>query len=49
MLADGGQITNTQGAVDIWSLVSEAMFQGGKSKSGDGQAKEPEKTEPAPQ
>ena len=49
MLADGGQIINTQGAVDIWSLVSEAMFQGGKSKSGDGQAKEPEKTEPAPQ
>src|SRR6185312_9916951 len=28
VLADGGQITNTQGAVDIWSLVSEAMFQG---------------------
>ncbi len=53
VLADGGQITNTQGAVDIWSLISEAMFAGAKGK-GD-QAKEPEKTDtptdtqPAPQ
>ncbi len=26
MLADGGIISNTQGAVDIWSLISQAMF-----------------------
>lgn len=26
MLADGGVISNTQGAVDIWSLISQAMF-----------------------
>jgi phospholipid/cholesterol/gamma-HCH transport system substrate-binding protein len=25
-LADGGMLTNTQGAVDIWSLISKAMF-----------------------
>lgn len=34
-LADGGVITYTQGAVDIWSLISQAMF----DKSG---AKPPE-------
>jgi phospholipid/cholesterol/gamma-HCH transport system substrate-binding protein len=34
-LADGGVITYTQGAVDIWSLISQAMF----DKSG---AKAPE-------
>jgi phospholipid/cholesterol/gamma-HCH transport system substrate-binding protein len=27
MLADGGVISNTQGAVDIWSLISQAMFE----------------------
>ncbi|MFM8746566.1 MAG: outer membrane lipid asymmetry maintenance protein MlaD [Aestuariivirga sp.] len=26
VLADGGVISNTQGAVDIWSLISQAMF-----------------------
>lgn len=26
LLADGGVISNTQGAVDIWSLISQAMF-----------------------
>jgi phospholipid/cholesterol/gamma-HCH transport system substrate-binding protein len=26
ILADGGVISNTQGAVDIWSLISQAMF-----------------------
>jgi len=26
-LADGGVISNTQGAVDIWSLISQAMFE----------------------
>lgn len=35
-LADGGTITYTQGAVDIWSLISEAMFD--KAKSGGEQA-----------
>jgi len=48
ILAEGGQITNTQGAVDIWTLISEAMFEGAKGKGG-GDGKEPEKTEPAPQ
>ncbi|WP_421695369.1 outer membrane lipid asymmetry maintenance protein MlaD [Aestuariivirga sp.] len=28
MLADNGVISNTQGAVDIWSLISQAMFAG---------------------
>jgi phospholipid/cholesterol/gamma-HCH transport system substrate-binding protein len=37
-LADGGVITYTQGAVDIWSLISQAMF----DKSG---AKAPEAPE----
>jgi len=54
MLADGGQITNTQGAVDIWTLISQAMFQG-KGKGGEGGTgaggagggtKEPEKSQP---
>jgi phospholipid/cholesterol/gamma-HCH transport system substrate-binding protein len=27
MLAEGGVISNTQGAVDIWSLISQAMFE----------------------
>jgi phospholipid/cholesterol/gamma-HCH transport system substrate-binding protein len=39
-LADGGVITYTQGAVDIWSLISQAMF----DKSG---AKTPEPPKPA--
>jgi phospholipid/cholesterol/gamma-HCH transport system substrate-binding protein len=36
-LAEGGTISNTQGAVDIWSLISQAMFEksGGKSSGGD--------------
>lgn len=38
ILADGGVISNTQGAVDIWSLISQAMFDKGKGT-----------TEPAPQ
>lgn len=33
-LADGGMITYTQGAVDIWSLISEAMFDKAKSEGG---------------
>ena len=32
-LADGEPISNTQGAVDIWSLISQAMF----DKTGSGQ------------
>ena len=34
-----GEIVNTQGAVDIWSLISQAMFEkngGGKTDSGGG-------------
>jgi phospholipid/cholesterol/gamma-HCH transport system substrate-binding protein len=31
LLAEGGIISNTQGAVDIWSLISQAMFEN-KSK-----------------
>ncbi len=36
ILADGGQIVNTQGAVDIWTLIQTAMFEGGKKGGGDG-------------
>lgn len=37
ILADGGTISNTQGAVDIWSLISQAMFakQDGGAKAGE--------------
>jgi phospholipid/cholesterol/gamma-HCH transport system substrate-binding protein len=52
MLADGGEITNTQGAVDIWTLISQAMFASAKGKGdtgGGGDTKAPEKAEPAPQ
>jgi phospholipid/cholesterol/gamma-HCH transport system substrate-binding protein len=36
MLVAGGVISNTQGAVDIWSLISQAMFENkGGSRSGD--------------
>ncbi|MFN4141307.1 outer membrane lipid asymmetry maintenance protein MlaD [Aestuariivirga sp.] len=55
MLADGGVISNTQGAVDIWSLISQAMFEGrggqGGAAEGAGAAPEapaPEET-PAPE
>lgn len=33
-LADGGMITYTQGAVDIWSLISQAMFDKAKQDGG---------------
>jgi len=34
-LEDGGEIINTQGAVDFWKLVSETMFsKGGSGESG---------------
>lgn len=45
-LADGGVISNTQGAVDIWSLISQAMFD--KSSSG-GAAPAPPAPAPEPQ
>ena len=32
-LADGGVITYTQGAVDIWSLISQAMFEKSGAKT----------------
>ena len=37
LLADGGVITSTQGAVDIWSLISQAMFEksGGKDSGSE--------------
>jgi phospholipid/cholesterol/gamma-HCH transport system substrate-binding protein len=38
-LADGGMISNTQGAVDIWSLISQAMFENkGAAPAGEGAA-----------
>ena len=33
-LADGGTISYTQGAVDIWSLISQAMFEKSGAKTG---------------
>ncbi len=43
-LADGGEITNTQGSVDIWTLISQAMFEGKGSGGGAGGG-----TQPAPE
>lgn len=40
-LADGGVISNTQGAVDIWALISQAMFERQGGGSG-GQPTEPQ-------
>jgi phospholipid/cholesterol/gamma-HCH transport system substrate-binding protein len=37
-LANGGMISNTQGAVDIWSLISQAMFDKTGSKPPETQA-----------
>ena len=46
-LADGGVISNTQGAVDIWSLISQAMFASKGSGSGTGSTSaEPETQTP---
>lgn len=57
-LTEGGRIAYTQGAVDIWSLISQAMFDS-KSKSEEtsteggtppaGEEKTPPETEPAPE
>jgi phospholipid/cholesterol/gamma-HCH transport system substrate-binding protein len=39
ILADGGELTYTQGALDIWSLVSDFMFSNrGKDAGGEQQA-----------
>jgi phospholipid/cholesterol/gamma-HCH transport system substrate-binding protein len=38
MLAEGGVISNTQGAVDIWSLISQAMFENRGGGAGGGAA-----------
>ena len=56
-LAEGGRIAYTQGAVDIWSLISQAMFDksktdepppdGGKPPAGGDKA--PSAEEPAPE
>ncbi len=38
-LANGGEISYTQGAIDMWSLISQAMFsKGGSAKSNDAPA-----------
>jgi phospholipid/cholesterol/gamma-HCH transport system substrate-binding protein len=51
-LSDGGEISYTQGAVDIWSLISQAMFSSkGGNRSGDGGAPaptQPDANAPAP-
>jgi phospholipid/cholesterol/gamma-HCH transport system substrate-binding protein len=56
ILADGGTITYTQGALDLWALVSDYMFSGKKgSESGggssgqDGGQSQQQQQQPAPQ
>jgi len=46
-LADGGEISYTQGAVDLWTLISQAMFANKKPAGGDGAAA-PAPAAPAP-
>ena len=42
MLAEGGVISNTQGAVDIWSLISQAMFENkGRASGGAAETQTP--------
>ncbi len=41
-LADGGVISNTQGAVDIWALISQAMFERQGGGGSGGQPTEPQ-------
>ena len=48
LLANGGQIMNTQGAVDIWTLISTAMFDN-KSKGGGDQPAQNTQPAPAPE
>lgn len=45
LLADGGVISNTQGAVDIWSLISQAMFANKGSAPADDGAIPPSDTQ----
>jgi phospholipid/cholesterol/gamma-HCH transport system substrate-binding protein len=45
LIADGGEIQFTQGAIDIWKLVSEAMF----SKTGSDTATPPQAPANAPE
>lgn len=40
ILAEGGVISNTQGAVDIWSLISQAMFENKSAAPPGGDAPE---------
>jgi phospholipid/cholesterol/gamma-HCH transport system substrate-binding protein len=47
LIADGGEIQFTQGAIDIWKLVSEAMFS--KSESSSSAPPPTEKTAAPPQ
>ena len=42
ILADGGVISNTQGAVDIWSLISQAMFDKKAAPTDGGDAPAPQ-------
>ena len=54
ILADGGTITYTQGALDLWALVSDYMFSGKKgSESGGGSSgqdgSQSQQQQPAPQ
>ena len=38
LFADGGVFSYTQGAVDVWSLISQAMFSKPENKEADGPA-----------
>lgn len=50
LIADGGQIEITQGAVDFWKLVSESMFSKPEESSSSSQPSESTpKVSPAPQ
>lgn len=49
LLADGGEIVNTQGAVDIWSLISRAMFEGKGTGGGSGEKPAETTAPPAPE
>lgn len=46
MLAEGGVISNTQGAVDIWSLISQAMFERNTTAPAPAGGTEPETQTP---
>lgn len=50
LIADGGTIAYTQGAIDIWSLISQAMFDksGGKAPAGNSTGEPPAANQPAP-